>query len=200
MCWAKSVFKPSFNTFPFFSYREVLPLWPSRGRLKCTSNSSSTWGKPTARFSTSPSRRRPEEAPQSRGRTAGRTTHIYRRGEGREDVNRCDSEQEVPLKQTWDQYHPLLLTPLTTPGVIHVADIHAKDPPTTANFVFKLSTLTQGGDGYQIADTGWSTFAVSVQLHTPTPQHHICPKKCVTVVWMCFYNHITNTFCKLPVF
>lgn len=97
---AECVFKLSFNTPCLFPYREVLPLWPSRGRLRCTSNSSSTWGKPTARSSTSPSRRRPEEAGRSGGKLAGWTnhTHLCWRGEGREGTNR----QTLSRKRWWN--------------------------------------------------------------------------------------------------
>lgn len=72
-CRAESLISESFFFFlPLF--REASPLWPSRGRLRCTSNSSSTWGKPTARSSTSPSRRKPEGGGAVR-REDGRTNH-----------------------------------------------------------------------------------------------------------------------------
>lgn len=53
---------PVNSSFLFLSQtpREESPSWPLKGRSKFTSSSSSTWGRPTARSSTS--LRRPEEA------------------------------------------------------------------------------------------------------------------------------------------
>lgn len=172
MLWC--VFKPSSNTLPVSPYREVSPLWPSRGRLKCTSNSSSTWGKPTARSSTSPSRRRPEGngGPEGEGRPdEPRTSTGGMRG--RTDVNGWDGlASESPLtphrssdSRSWRSQRGSSATSVThcfkNPHFLHKAD-------------------TNCGNDTRI-DTHLIYYAV-------------------TVGWMCFSNHMTNTFCKLTVF
>lgn len=122
MCWAESIFKSIFNTILLSStYREVSPLWPSRGRLRCTSNSSSTWGKLTARSSTSPSRKRPKGGRQKGGQMDGGTTRLRLRGWVGGWVGWKLSEQEVLVKQTFDRV--ILIT--TSSSSPHLAPLTA---------------------------------------------------------------------------
>lgn len=171
MLWC--VFKPSSNTLPVSPYREVSPLWPSRGRLKCTSNSSSTWGKPTARSSTSPSRRRPEGNGSPEGRD-GRANHAHLRegwGGGRTWTAETDSHRN----------HLSHLTARVTPA----ADARNGDPPPPQSLIV-LKTFTSYIRWIRIVET----------THIDTHLIYYA----VTVGWMCFSNHMTNTFCKLTVF
>lgn len=122
MCWAESVFKSTFNTILLSStYREVSPLWPSRGRLRCTSNNSSTWGKLTARSSTSPSRKRPKGGRQKGGQMDGGTTRLRLRGwVGGMKAQWAGSAVETDFWSCHPHYHLFLLPtprPSHRPGV-----------------------------------------------------------------------------------
>lgn len=161
MCWAESVFKSTFNTILLSStYREVSPLWPSRGRLRCTSNSSSTWGKLTARSSTSPSRKRPKGGRQKGGQMDGGTTRLRLRGW----VGWKLSEQEVLVKQTFDRV--ILIT--TSSSSPHLAPLTA---PVWlfADILWRWLKVKMETCGLEHVSS-WCAVTVT-QSHTPTHTH-----------------------------